>query len=130
MAIAARVTNGLTSADASGVTTNLTISLGSAVVATDALVLFIGINNATTAATYAAPAGWTSIQTSVTSTKIRLYGFVAYGNIANLTFTRTAGVGSETRGYICQAFTGVDQTTIIDIAGSTNSNTGANTIAA
>jgi hypothetical protein len=135
MALAARTVNGSAGNDETGISGNLVVSFGSAVASTDIVALFVGTNNGgTISTTYAAPAGWTAIlaaaSTTVGATCAWLAGWLAYGNVANKTFTRTAGSGGEGRGWVTQAFTGGDQSTNLDAAGATVTNTAANSIVA
>src|SRR4051812_16033324 len=86
------------------------------VAATDVLVVMFGTGRASaTPITVTAPAGWTAIMASLTqangSTSISLCGFWALGSVASTTFTNSATSGNPDQGWVCIAFTGVDNTT-------------------
>lgn len=111
----------------------LTVTKPTGFASTDALVLFVGSGRtAITPGTWTAPSGWTAIATAVsqngTNSGVNLAGFVAYGNVANLGFTKSGTVDDV--GWVMLAFTGGDQTTIVDAAGTPNSNTAAGSITA
>jgi hypothetical protein len=89
--------------------------------------------SAATANVVTPPAGWTRIGSSITAgatgSKVTLDVFQAAGDVANLTFTNSQTGTNYQQGWVCSAFTGVDATTPVDVAGTANSNTGAATLA-
>lgn len=116
-----------------GTTTTITKPTGFA--STDVLVAFFGTGNgASLTSTVTAPTGWTAISAGYTVssgvTRLALYGFWALGSVAALGFTNTNG-NSTDQGWVCLAFTGVDNTTPIDATGTVpNSSTGSATVTA
>lgn len=97
----------------------------------DILICEFGVNNATTANTVTAPAGWTRIGSTITSTKVRTDVWWALQSVASTSFTVNAdGAGSGDWSYTCSSYSNVDNTTPIDATGTGNSNTGANSISA
>jgi hypothetical protein len=106
----------------------VTITKPSGFASTDILVLTISARGSVGlgAITLTAPAGWTAIATPVNTNdgtnRLQLWGYVALGNVASLNFTS----GSATlmnMGWSCAAFTGADNTTPVDAAGTPNSGT-------
>lgn len=123
----------ITSGDvhAPGATTVITLPTGTA--ATDVVTVFFGSGtSSTTVITTTPPTGWTAIATAFTVTsggvQVRLSGYWALGNVASKTFTNTGAGASCDQGWICLGFTGVDNTTPIDAAGTTSSSTGASAV--
>lgn len=133
MAISLRSTTstGTKSGDAAN-TGNITVTLGSAVTATDVIVCIVAADcNTNNTCTFSTPTGWTQIGSTIGLIRggvnsVSVAAFWALGNVSNLTFTVT-GTHTDT-GYITTAFLGVDNGTPIDVTGTGNSNTGANTI--
>jgi hypothetical protein len=104
-------------------TTSITKPTGFA--STDILICQFGFGGART---YTAPAGWTAIATQVGDATIRGSCWWALGSVANLSFTIDSGTGDM--GWVCAAYTGVDNTTPIDATGTTGTNTNSGTIVA
>lgn len=95
----------------------------------DVLVCEFGNNGGTTAQSMTAPAGWTQIGSTISSTKVKTQAWWALQSVAALGFTVGAdGAGSSDVSWTCLSFSGVDNTTPIDATGTGNSNTGANNV--
>lgn len=120
-------------ADISAPGTTVTISKPSGTASTDILILIFACGRTAGGAsgTYTSPSGWSAIsthfnQTGGGGTSVDLAGFWSLGSNANLGFTKSGTV--DFGGWICLAFTGVDNTTPIDATGTTNNNTGASSL--
>ncbi len=117
------------SATGTGTTTGSQTVTKPTVSAGDILVVVWGRNNGTTAGTVTAPAGWTRVGLTITSTKVRTDVWWAAQDVASTAFTVVAdGSGGIGWSYVCASFSGVDTTTPIDATGTGNSNTGAASI--
>ena len=115
------------------ITATTTITLASTT-STDVNVVIFGNNHSATTGVNAvtAPSGWSAIFTGFTETdgsslEISLYGFWAFGNVANKGFSNS--VTGDSQGWVCVAFSGVDQGTPIDaVSGTNNVATGVTSI--
>jgi hypothetical protein len=111
-----------------------TITLPSGVQPTDIVVVGFGTvtSSPTGSNVITPPSGWTSIATHASQSdgfnELRLYAFVALGSVANLGFANSQ-IGMK-QGWLCSAFSGVDNTTPIDVANAGTSDTGATTLSA
>jgi hypothetical protein len=107
-------------------TGTVTITKPSGTASTDILVVTFTLNQPTMGSTVATPAGWTLIAPAVSgAVKTRVYAFWALGSVSALGFSVTVGSGSLNLGYLVLAFTGVDNTTPIDVAGTGDVSAGA-----
>ena len=110
----------------------VTLTLPSGVVTGDVLVAILGSSKDGVGGTcgWTAPVGWTRIGANVVQDnafgRSAIDVFWALGNVASLTFTKSGTVGYF--GYVCVAYTGVDNTTANDAAGTGNGNTGATSL--
>jgi hypothetical protein len=104
-----------------GATTTITLPAG--VASTDVVVAVFGsIRTAITSPNdITPPAGWTIIAATISandgSSEVSLHAFWALGSVAALGFTNTQTTGLS-QDWVCAAFTGVDTTTPIDVAGT------------
>lgn len=91
--------------------------------ATDYFILCVGQSGA--AGAYTAATDWTLIGQVLSAGSNIVTGqvFGAFGSTSNLSFTHT-GNNANTAGWLCTAFTGVDQTTPVDVTGTPGSVAG------
>lgn len=120
------------SADIASATATVTVTKPTGTLSTDGVVVVFGTDNGNgTSTTITPPSGATRIgaRTPVSSgsTRIVLDAFWFYGSQSSLGFTNSNTGSSIQQGWVALAFSGVDQTNIIDVADTagTNSNTGA-----
>jgi hypothetical protein len=115
--------------DIPATTATTTISKPTGTGNTGVLVVVFGTDQSGTPGSITPPAGWTAIFTNVLvvvgSTGVRLSGYWALGSVANLGFTNSST--GDQQGWVCREFTGVNNTTPIDVVdnGGTNHNTGS-----
>lgn len=122
-----------TSGDIASTTATTTITTPTGSAATDVLIAVFGDDVAGgTQNTPSAPAGWTLIGAQVTATSgvnhIGVTAFWALGNVSNKGFTNNHTAGQQ--GWVCAAFSGVDNTTPIDVTGTGTTSTGASSVTA
>lgn len=118
-----------------GAAGNVVLSKPTGFASTDILIASFGGGRGTASSWLAvtAPAGWTrvgaaQVQGTVTAQSVGLDVFWALGSVASVTFTNAAFGGTYDLGWVCLAFTGVDNTTPIDATGTGNAATGAASI--
>jgi hypothetical protein len=130
MAVAHALTD--TTGDIGSLTTSTVITKPTGANSSHRLVLVVADDtSAATANVLTPPAGWTRVGSTVSASgaQLRLNVFHAPGDVAGLTFTNSQTGTNYQQGWVCAAYTGVDATTPVDVAGTANSNTGAATLA-
>jgi hypothetical protein len=129
--VAIGVNTNISSADISGPGATVTITKPTGTASTDILIICLGEGWASgSAMTVTAPSGWTSVGNLTAGSNprnIRCACFWSLGSNTNLGFTVTNG-STNTLGWVCVGFTGVDNTTPIDATGTTNSSTAASSL--
>lgn len=97
----------------------------------DYLIVVFGINQTTVGtAAFTAPAGWTVVGARVALTSVVVQAWIAPQSVAALgwTFAVGTGAGTANSSWVCASFSGVDATTQVDVTGTGNSNSAANSI--
>jgi hypothetical protein len=131
VAIAKILTNSSASV-AAPATLTVTKPTGGTPGAADRLVLVVtGGNGGGNVGSYTAPAGWTSVGSVLNlaggAGHTSLQVWHAAGDVASLGFTKSGTVADA--GWVMLCFSGCDTTTPVDVAGTANSATGANSLA-
>jgi hypothetical protein len=123
------------SADKASAAATETITKPTGTASTDILVIAFGTDKGSNVAqTITPPSGWTRIGAQVSQTNgasqiVLLDAFWSLGSNASLGFGNSVSGAAVQQGWVCGAFTGVDNTTPIDVAdGTGNKGTFANTL--
>jgi hypothetical protein len=123
------------SADKATALATETITKPTGTASTDILVIAFGTDKGSNVAqTITPPSGWTRIGAQVSQTNgasqiVLLDAFWSLGSNASLGFGNSASGAAVQQGWSCGAFTGVDNTTPIDVAdGTGNKNTATGTL--
>jgi hypothetical protein len=104
----------------------VTITKPAGTVATDVLVAVFAFRGGDT---ITAPTGWTAVATGAGNATFLQSCWWALGSVAALGFTYSKP-GADDVGWICSAFSGVDNTTPVDATGTTSTSTAALTVTA
>ncbi|MDE2102186.1 MAG: hypothetical protein KGL39_33380 [Patescibacteria group bacterium] len=124
-----------TTKDISSTTSATAVVLPTGTASTDVVIAVFGIDTAGGNAsgwTVTAPAGWTKIGSNQLDVDagapgVVLFAFWALGSVANLSFTNSRT--GDSQGVVVAAFSGVDNTTPIDVLDTTGSSSTGSTSA-
>jgi hypothetical protein len=122
------------SADKATALATETITKPTGTASTDILVIAFGTDKGSNVAqTITPPSGWTRIGAQVSQTNgasqiVLLDAFWSLGSNASLGFGNSASGAAVQQGWLCGAFTGVDNTTPIDVADNGIKNSAAGTL--
>lgn len=123
-----------TTQDIASATATLTVVKPTGVAATEVMIIVIVTEGGTnTLDTITPPVGHTRIGARVSQTNggaeiVQVDVFWALGNVALMGYLNSITGSNVQQGVVCAAFSGVDNTNPIDVAGTGNSSTGVSTL--